>query len=423
MMITLVLAVSSALVISFLCSIFESVLLSISHSQIETMNRSGSRAGKILSGFKGEMDVPIAAILILNTVAHTVGSSVGGASYVQVFSTGTFWLFNVVFTIAVLLFTEIVPKTLGISFARRLAAPVALAVGGLVKLLSPVLFLTRKLSSVLRTKSEEPVTSVEEIRLLAAMGRAQGVVGRNAAQIIEGAAQLRDLRAQDIMVPRNRLVSLSRARSLEENLETVRTSGHSRFPLTPTEELDEVEGIVLAKEFLFHLRDQATRGKGDQVDWDTIVSEPILIPETKALNELLPAFQEARRHLAVVVDEYGGVSGVVTLEDVLEELVGEIRDESDRLDASVEMDRDRRVTCHGSAETRKVFSLIGIEAESEAVTISGFLATQLGVVPKTGDETTFEGFRFRVLRASERRAEKVEITPLPEEPAIESDAQ
>ncbi|MFP6687392.1 MAG: DUF21 domain-containing protein, partial [Polyangiaceae bacterium] len=177
-------AVSFALVVSFLCSIFESVLLSVSRGKVAKMAKGGSRAGRILEGWKShEIEVPIASILILNTIAHTVGSAVAGSSYHQAFGGAGEVVFLSSFTVAVLLFTEIIPKTLGVSFANRLAAPVTTAVWLLTVALRPVLFLTSWMSRKITGDHRRPVTSIEEIRLLAAIGHKEGDVGQRFASL------------------------------------------------------------------------------------------------------------------------------------------------------------------------------------------------------------------------------------------------
>ena len=155
------------------------------HAQIEAMG--SSRAARILRRFKREIDSPNAAILVLNTIAHTLGATVGGASYVEVFGASTVLAFSLTFTATVLLVTEIIPKTLGVAFVDRLMAPVAHFVNVLIFILKPVLVLTRAVSRGLRgTGRQDPVTSLEEIRLLAGLGRTQGAVTARAAEIIEG---------------------------------------------------------------------------------------------------------------------------------------------------------------------------------------------------------------------------------------------
>lgn len=404
-MIVFVLAVSLAMVFSFLCSISEAVLLTLGHAQVQRLGNSSAAA--ILRRFKQEIDIPIAAVLILNTVAHTVGASVGGAYYGQVFDPSTLWVFSLVFTVAVLVFTEIVPKTLGVSFAPRLAVPVAHGVKLLIAALRPVIFLTRSISGLMTKGKVAPVTSLEEIRILALLGRNEGVVAGRIARIIEAATELRELRAVDVMVPRGGVVSISGRRSLEENLAVMRRSGHSRFPYAPAGDLDEVEGIVLVKDLLFQLQET-----GGRVDWASLVAQPVVIPGFTRLDALLRMFQEQRRHMAIVVDEYGGTKGIVTLEDVLEELVGEIEDESDRLDPFITKAPDGALVCKGWAEARKVLEFFGVEEETEAVSIGGFVADLAGAVPKAGDTVRWRGLEFRVLDASPRRAERLEVRRL-----------
>ncbi len=405
-MLVFIAAVSSALIFSFLCSVSEAVLLSMGHAQIQALGES--RSGRILRRFKRQIDVPIAAILVLNTVAHTIGSAVAGATYAEVFAPDTLWIFSLVFTLAILIFTEIVPKTLGVAFVRPLAGPVAYFVQALTVLLAPALLVTRAISAWLRRGSKAgPVTSLEEIRLLASLGRTEGAVTARAAAIIEGAAALKELTAYDVMVPRNGVTYLSGERTLEENLAVIRRTGHSRFPFTPDGDLDKVEGVVLVKELLFQLMESP----GDP-QWKQLLGPVLIAPSQQPLERLLRTFQEERRHLALVTDEYGGIQGIVTLEDILEEIVGEIEDESDRIDLNIIRRPDDTLVCRGWAETRKVFELLGREmnGDIESVTIGGLVAELVGRVPRTGDSVVYEGLRFDVLRATARRAERVQIS-------------
>lgn len=408
-MLVLILAVSTALVFSFLCSISEAVLFSVSRTRVAAMAKEGSRAGHILQRFKREPDVAIAAILILNTIAHTIGASVAGAKYVEVVDEGSLWLFVLVFTVAVLLFTEIVPKTIGITHSGRLARPVALGVDALMVAFRPLLFITRKISGLLRRGAQVPVTSLEEIRLLTAIGRSEGVFGPHTASMIEGATLLRDLNAGDAMIPRNRITYLSGDRTLEENLALVQSSGYSRFPFTRSGNIDKVEGVILSKDLLFHIRN-----RDGEPDWGSLLRPLILVPETTPLQAALRQFQKERRHLAIVVDEYGGTHGILTLEDVIEEIVGEIEDETDRQESLIVERPDGGLTCRGLAETRKVFGLLGIDTEVESNTLSGFMTEHLESLPQTGQTLDWQGYRFTVTQATKRRAELIDVVRLPE---------
>jgi putative hemolysin len=331
-----------------------------------------------------------------------------GAMYVNVFGERTLWVFSVAFTVAVLIFSEIVPKTIGVTYAAQLAVAVAYSVRVLVVVLRPILWLTSLFARLLRGEHENPVTSVEEIKLLVALGRTEGAVAGRVADMIEGATALRELTAYDVMVPRARVVYLSGERDLEENLQVVRESGHSRFPFTLDGNPDRFEGMVLVKDLMFKLRETP-----EDPDWKALATPLLVIPAAAQLERVLRTFQEQRRHLALVVDEYGGTQGIITLEDVLEEIVGEIEDETDRVDQSIIRRADGKLVCRGMAETRKLFEILGVEEDSEMVTVAGFVAHLVGRVPRIGDKVEWHGWRFTVTRATARRAERMEVEKLP----------
>jgi CBS domain containing-hemolysin-like protein len=400
-MLLFVTAVSVVLVVSFLCSIFESVLLSLTRPQIAVMVRRDARAGRLLTRFKENMDVPIAAILILNTAAHTIGASVAGASYSNVFDSSTLWVFSILFTIAVLLLTEIIPKTLGVTYATLLAAPVAYGIQWLTVLLRPLVMLSERISRSLRGNLEAPVTSTEEIRLLATLGRSEGAVGAGTAGMIVGATQLRHLHADDVMLPREEVRFLSAQMDRDEAMKYVRETGHSRFPFSPTGELKDVSGVVLAKELLYWLLNNEDR----EIDWTSVCKEALLVPRSLLLPQLLRTFQESRRHLAIIIDEYGSVEGIATLEDVLEEIVGEIHDESDIPVEDFRENDEGQLIVRANVDLRKLSSRLGIawEPDTDAATVGGLVTESLERIPRAGDSISWNGYRIEVLRADRRR--------------------
>ena len=415
-MIILVTAVTVALVVSFLCSIFESVLLSIRPAQIELLVSSGRRSGRLLKAFKERIDVPIAAILIVNTVAHTIGATIAGASYVDVYSDQSLWVFSAVFTVAVLLLTEIIPKTLGVTFADVLATPVAHAIHWLTVVLGPLVTLASKVSRAIRGSRDIQATSVEEIRILTAIGRQEGVVGPHTAGIIARATRLHELRAADVLVPRQQVLPLTGKQSTDDVIRTIQQSGHSRFPYTPTGQLDDVSGVVHAKELLL-----SRLHNTDAINWRTLIREPLIIPESKPLNSLLQEFRSAQQHMAIVVDEYGGTEGIVTLEDVLEELVGDIIDESDRPIEDLWPQKDGAVHALSTIELLKLSEHLGIpwSPDADIHTLGGLMSGHLERIPRKGDTLTWNGYRIEVLSATETRAEVVRLEPLPGGKVIE----
>jgi CBS domain containing-hemolysin-like protein len=403
-------AICVALVVSFICSMCEAVLLSINHAQVEGLKQRHGVAGRLMAGFKRNIDVPIAAILILNTTAHTIGAAVSGATYSDVFDERTLWIFTILFTLVMLLFTEILPKTLGVSFASRLAAPVAFVIRTMTFLLKPLVVVSEYMSRHLRGSQILPITSVEEIRLLASLGRTEGSFGIRTADMIVGATMLRKMRALDVMIPRRRVAFLSGTETRDEVLKTMREMEFSRYPFSPTAELDDVSGVVLARDLLFWIYEHPE----NQIDWPSVVSEALVVPEGTLLEDLLKTFQSSQRHLAIVVDEFGGVEGIATLEDVIEEIVGEIEDESDEPVARVWRHPDGSIDARGGIELRRVCSMLGMDwsPEGEVTTIGGLVTEQLGRIPVVGDMLEWRGYRLEVLAANPRRAELVRIVPL-----------
>jgi CBS domain containing-hemolysin-like protein len=409
-MLTFSAAVSVALVVSFLCSIMESVLLSVGAADVETLVQDNKRSGRLLKEFKRNIDVPIAAILIVNTIAHTVGASVAGATYENAFDGETLWIFTIIFTTAVLLFTEIIPKTVGVTHAKHLAGPVAFSIRFLVIVLRPIVWITSYISRALRGNKDGPATSVDEIRVLAALARSEGVFGASTAGMIVGATRLRQLRAQDVIVSRQNVIFLSAEKTLDENLRILRASNHSRLPFSQTDDLDSVTGIVLARELLYQIQDRP----GEDVDWNALIREPLTIPESKSLTSLLRDFQTQRSPMAIVIDEYGGVEGIVTLEDVLEEVVGEIIDEGDRQIEEMWSRANGELEVRASVEMRRIGDHFGFEWDSDlgVSTVGGLVTDLLGRIPIDGDAVEWQGYRFEVLSASATRAERILITAI-----------
>lgn len=400
-------AVALSLLFSFLCSLCEATLLSVSPARVEAMARAGNHAGLLLRRFRLEPDRPIAAILVLNTIANSGGAALATDQFAHAFPGLSPAWFAAAFVIAVLTLAEIVPKTIGVVHANRLAVPIAHMVQMMIVVLAPIVHLTQLWSRLFAGRPPAPGTSLDDIRVLTTVGMSQGAFGPITADLIQNATRLRETKARDVMVARDRVAYLSGNVSTEENLLRLRRSGHSRLPFTPDGELDHVTGVILAKELLFALRERA------EPDWEELLVPLLIVPETATLNHVLRRFQRARRHLAIVVDEYGSTRGVITLEDVLEEIVGEIEDESDAEEANMVQRTDGSWLCRGTTEIAALFARLGVEAPATtSKTLSGFLAEQLGSVPSAGTVLEVSGFRFLVTKANNRRAERVQVAPI-----------
>lgn len=236
----------------------------------------------------------------------------------------------------------------------------------------------------------------------------------DAQAMLEGVLQVSEMQVRDIMIPRGQMVVISRDAPLDEVLDLAIESGHSRFPVIG-ESRDEVIGIVLAKDLLRYF----TEGQKGGFNVREYIRPASFIPESKRLNVLLSEFRNSRNHMAIVVDEYGGVSGLVTIEDVLEQIVGDIDDETDTDDEEGDLTRhtDTRFTVRALMPVEDFNEALEAEfSDDEFDTIGGLVTHAFGHLPRRGEKTTMEGYRFRVLRADSRRIHLLEVnTPKPVE--------
>jgi magnesium and cobalt transporter len=253
----------------------------------------------------------------------------------------------------------------------------------------------------------EPHDKEELIELLHHAAE-RGIIASNALQMIEGVLSVSELQARDIMVPRSQMVVVEIDETVDEFLPRITESGHSRFPVIG-ENRDEVIGILLAKDLLNY--DLAKEGSNHAIQIDRLLRKAIFIPESKRVDVLLREFRMEYNHMAIVVDEYGGVSGLITIEDILEEIVGEIEDEYD-------IDEEANITTHDNRhfiikaitpieEFNDYFKLKWSNEEFD--TVGGILVAELGHLPKKGELVNLENLSFKVLQADNRRVKTLEL--------------
>ena len=237
----------------------------------------------------------------------------------------------------------------------------------------------------------------------------QGVINLDALMMIEGVFQVSEMRVRDIMVPRSHLVVVQEDLGVEDMLAIVANSGHSRFPVVD-ESLDEVVGILLAKD-LTHYHDEKSREKFELKD---ILRPAVFVPESKRLNVLLKDFRESRNHMAMVIDEYSGVAGLVTIEDVLEQIVGEIDDEHDAADViNIRRSGLQRYNVRGLTPLDEFNQYFDSSLSNKKVeTIAGLVTSELGHLPDRGEEVTIASFHFKIVSANSRRINSMQVSLL-----------
>jgi len=322
-MFTLAIAVLIMLIGSAICSGTETALLSVPILKARQLAQSRKPRALALLSIRQKVNRPIATIVILNNLFNIVGSIVIGSIAANVFGDALLGVFSGVLTFLVIVFAEILPKTLAEQYAQPIALTMAIPVRGLTWAMTPLVVLLERITSPFTRSRRLPTTNETEIKLLASIGYQEGIIEEDEAEMIRRVFRLNDIEAAHIMTPRVELTYLPGNEAIATLKNEILSSQHSRILLIE-DDIDHIQGIALKYELLAAL----IENKGDQ-PISTLQRPVRFIAETERADKLLQDFQTNREHIAVVVDEYGGVSGVVTLEDVLEELTGEIVDETD----------------------------------------------------------------------------------------------
>ena len=326
-MTALVLAVGLVIVISAGCSLFEAVLYSVPLRHLESMTGSSRKSGYILKKLRKDVDKPITAILTLNTIANTAGASIAGAMAATVF--GKEWLgyFSIFFTLAILIFSEVVPKTTGVVYARPLSSLIAYPLNWLVTIMTPVIWMISLLTRIISKNKPKDSVSPDEIKIMAQASLRTGAIERYQEMVITNVLSLGKKYVKDVLTPRTVVFSLHKDLNLEDAYNLIIQLEHSRVPVYDKNP-EDIVGVILTLELFKAL----VEGKKDLLLKD--IMRPVhFAVETARLNNVLMDFIGSREKLFAVIDEYGGLSGVISLEDILEEILGrEILDELDQVD-------------------------------------------------------------------------------------------
>ncbi len=319
-----------AIVISFLCSLWEAVLLSVTPSYAQIKLKEGSKVGRRLQAFKANIDRPLAAILTLNTIAHTVGAIGVGDQAAKIWSDAnplvTNLLVPVVMTLAILILSELIPKTAGANFWKELAPFTMSSLSIAIRVLYPLVWFSQFITMALKKDKSRSVFSRLDLLAMAEVGAKQGVFEQQESEIISNLLRFNTIRAKDVMTPRMVVKAAEETETIKGFFDRHHELRFSRIPLYRGDSRDHVTGYILKDELLAKL----VKDEGD-VPVSTLRRDIMVINEDFPIPELFNRFLEKREHIALVVGEFGGMSGIVTMEDVIETLLGmEIVDELDR---------------------------------------------------------------------------------------------
>jgi putative hemolysin len=335
-------------------------------------------------------------------------------------------LVTVLLTLFTIVFGELVPKQIGLAHSERVAMSTARLMEFLGTIFGPLVFtltwVTRRIARLFRADvaADERISS-EELRLIIEQGGEQGILEAEEEQMIHAVIELGDQRVHEVMVPRIAMVTLAATATFQDAIDTIVEQGHSRIPVYE-ETIDEIVGILYAKDLLPFLK----RGAPEPPSLRSLLRTPVFVPESMTVDDLLHELQRRKVHLAVVLDEYGGTAGLVTIEDLLEEIVGEIQDEYDVEEPMIVKLSDDEARVDGRAAVDDLEELfdthVPLEDADEYDTVGGLIYHRIGGVPKPGDQVTVGGLTLTVETTDGRRVSKVLVVRNRDEGSMDDEA-
>ena len=402
----------------------ETALTSASRASMLRLSKQGNSDAAVVSELVGKRERLIGALLLGNNIAN-----IGASALATGILTGWFGEVGVLYatgvmTVMVVIFAEVLPKTIAINAPDRLALLVARPMQLAILVLGPALTLIEGIVRVLmrglgvKIGANQPILSpIERLRGAVDLLHHEGKVEKLDRDMFGGLLDLRELQVSDVMIHRTEMVTVNADLAPEELVREVLASEYTRIPLW-REKPENIIGVLHAKDLLRAIR--AAEGDMTRIDVSSIALPPWFVPEMRPVSEQLKAFRRRKTHFAMVVDEYGEVEGIVTLEDILEEIVGDISDEQDVVVAGVRAQPDGSVVVDGSVPIRDLNRAMDWSLpDEEATTVAGLVIHEARSIPERGQSFTFHGFRFRVLRRERNRITALRIVPVPRDAEVD----
>ena len=426
--------IAVSLVLAALAASAETSLTSISRVRLRTLVEQKVPQAIVVERLHRDPNAYLSTILIFNTVAIIMASSAATLLAIRLYQDRVpEWLVSLALSLAVLVLCEITPKTISLQRAERVALRMARLVSGATWVMRPVVFvltaITRLILRMLggKTQVRGPFVTEEELKMLVSVGEEEGVLEEEEREMIHGIFEMGDMRVRELMVPRTDLVAIEVNEPVEKAVDLVTKHGHTRIPVYDGN-LDHIVGVLYAKDLLRAVV------RGEQKTLREIARKPYFTPESNKVQDVLRDLRKNRVHMAIVVDEYGGTAGAVTIEDILEEIVGPIQDEYDiGEEDEIQFISPNEVVLDGRVSVDDVNELLKLEiAADDYDTIGGYVLNQLGAAPKVGATLKLGTGELRVEAVQGTRIKKVRIRSenpfqIPEvdqsQPSLSSSAQ
>jgi Mg2+/Co2+ transporter CorB len=412
------------LLVSAFFAASETALTGASRASMLRLSKQGNSDAAVVSDLIAQRERLIGALLLGNNIANIGASAIATSIFTSWFGEVGVLYATAVMTVLVVIFAEVLPKTIAFNAPDRLALAVARPMQVTVVVLGPALTVIEGVVRALmrmfgvRIGANQPLLSpIERLRGAVDLLHHEGKVEKQDRDMFGGLLDLRELQVSDVMIHRTEMVTVNADLPAEELVREVLASEYTRIPLW-REKPENIIGVLHAKDLLRAIR--ASEGDVSHIDVSAIALPPWFVPEMRPVSEQLKAFRRRKTHFAMVVDEYGEVEGIVTLEDILEEIVGDISDEQDVVVAGVRAQPDGSVVVDGSVPIRDLNRAMDWSLpDEEATTVAGLVIHEARSIPERGQSFTFHGFRFRVLRRERNRITALRIVPVPRDGEVE----
>ena len=417
--------VVGCLLVSAFFAASETALTGASRASMLRLTKQGNRQAMMVSRLLNMRERLIGALLLGNNIANIGASALATGIFTTWFGEVGVLYATAVMTVLVVIFAEVLPKTIAINAPDRISLLVArpmmvtlYVLGPLLTVIETVVLALMKLFGINPGENQTSVLSpTDRLRGAVDLLHHEGKVEKHDRDMLGGLLDLRELQVSDVMVHRTEMVMINADLPPDELVREVLSTEYTRIPLW-RDKPENIIGVLHAKDLLRALR--ASEGDSSSIDVSTIALPPWYVPEMRPVSEQLKAFRRRKTHFALVVDEYGEVMGLVTLEDILEEIVGDISDEHDVVVAGVRAQPDGSVVVDGSVPIRDLNRAMDWNLpDEEATTIAGLVIHEARSIPDRGQSFTFHGFRFRVLRRERNRITALRIVPVPREAETE----
>ena len=394
----------------------ETGVTAASRARLTELARRGSWRAAVILELTKRRERMIGAMLLGNTVVSILGSAVATATLVKIFGDIGAVIASVVMTVLILIFGEVMPKTYAVANPERVAIAMAPLLKVVVAVFGPfVMAVEYVVQGVFRlfgadlTNADSALSAHDEIRGAIDLHHKEGAVVANDRNMLGGILDLQDLEVADVMVHRTQMNMVDAATAMPEIIDTLLKTGNTRLPVWK-ESPDNIVGVLHAKDLFAAL--QKAGGDSARLVLDDILSPAWFVPDTRPLNDQLNAFLRRKTHFAIVVDEYGEVQGLVTLEDIIEEIVGDIKDEHDDVAKSVRKQPDGSYVIDGALPLRDLHRSFGWNLpDAEATTLAGLVIHEARQIPEPGQVFNFHGFRFEILKKRRQQIVSIKVTP------------